>query len=188
MGNPLLSPLSENPAPPDIPQPSAAQGKANPLMPGATAQQGSPQTASGQPQPSQPQLPPAPSHGQTVTALRHFSALEEELSGIMKDPDLGKSDVRSEIIDSMMRLVGEGIVTAPNAVTELSTLPDKPYEQRAWVNQHFLNVVMAQNAILAHHQMGAMTGQDVGGEDPDEADHAQIMNALTARYGTQANG
>lgn len=183
MGNPLLPALSENPAPPDIPQPTAAQGKANPLMPG-----GMPQEAPGGQQPSQPQLPPAPSHGQTVTALRHFSALEEELSGIMKDPDLGKSDVRSEVIDSMMRLVGEGIVTAPNAVMELSTLPDKPYEQRAWVNQHFLNVVMAQNAILAHHQMGAMTGQNVGGEDPDQADHAQIMSSLTSKYGPQPNG
>src|SRR6185437_7091527 len=126
---------------------------------------------------------PAPTNAQTVTALRHFSAIEQELSELMKDPDLGKTDMRSKVIDGMTRLVSEGIVPAAGAVRDLGTFPERPYDQRVWVNQHFMNAVMAQTQVLAHHQAGAMTGQDIQpGVEPDPADHQQIIADLTKRY------
>lgn len=140
-----------------------------------------PATPGGQPQ---QQLPPAPTHAETVTALRHFGALESALSELMTDPDLGKTDMRSKVIDSMTDLVAEGVVPPSGAVRDMGTFPEKPYDQRAWLNQHFMNVVKAQTAILAHHQMGAATGQDLQPDvDADANDHHSTMAALGSRYG-----
>jgi hypothetical protein len=179
LGNPLSSALNATPPAPEMPTQQASPG-ANALTPPGAVQ---PQAPSQGGQPQQQQLPPAPSHAQTVTALRHFGALESELMKLMKDPDLGKDDVRSQVIDAMTRLVSKGIVPAAGAVKDLGTLPDKPYDQRAWVNQHFQNVVQAQSAILAHHQHGAMTGQNVGPSDtPSPDDHQATMSTLQSRY------
>ena len=172
MPNPLSgAPIANPPAP--NPQPQAQQQPGNALAgpaPGAAPQQ------------QQQQLPPAPTHAQTVTALRHFGALETELSELMKDPDLGKTDIKSKVIDGMTRLVAEGIVPSAGAVRDMGTFPEKPFDQRVWVNQHFMNVVQAQTAILAHHQYGAMQGQPVGSEEPSPDDHHSIMSGLQGRY------
>jgi len=139
-------------------------------------------TATGGAQPKT--MPPAPTHAETVTALRHFGALEDELSELMIDPDLGKTDMRSKLIDSMTRLVSEGIVPSSGAVRDMGTFPERPYDQRQWINQHFMNVVQAQTAILAHHAIGAKTGQNL---QPDTApvadDHQATMASLLGRYG-----
>jgi hypothetical protein len=172
MPNPLAGlPVANPPAP--NPQPQAQSQPGNALS-------GPPSGVSAQGQ--QPQLPPAPTHAQTVTALRHFTALESELSELMADPDLGKTDMRSKVIDGMTRLVAEGIVPPAGAVKDMGTFPEKPYDQRQWVNQHFMNVVQAQTAILAHHQLGAMQGQPVGSEEPSPDDHQTIMSGLQGRY------
>lgn len=179
MGNPLSPTLSVNPPAPDMPSQQASPG-ANALTPPGAVR---PQAHAQGGQQQQPQLPPAPSHAQTVTALRHFGALEKSLTKLMKNPDLGKDDLRSEVIDSMTDLVSKGIVPAAGAVKDLGTFPEKPYDQRAWVNQHFQNVVQAQTAILAHHQMGAATGQDPGPiGNPSKDDHQATMSTLQTRY------
>ena len=172
MPNPLAgAPIANPPAP--NPQPQAQTQPGNAL---------SGPTPGAMPQAAPPQLPPAPTHAQTVTALRHFGALEEELSELMADPDLGKTDMKSRVIDGMTRLVAEGIVPPSGAVRDMGTFPEKPFDQRQWINQHFMNVVQAQTAILAHHQFGAMNGEDVGSDEPSVDDHQTIMNGLQARY------
>jgi hypothetical protein len=156
---------------PAQPQAGPPQGQGNMLAGPGGAQQ--PQQAP----------PPAPTHAQTVTALRHFGAIENELTEIMKDPDLGKTDMRSKVIDGMTTLVADGIFPAADAVKQMGTFPEKPYDQRQWVNQHFMNAVQAQTAVLAHHQIGAATGQDIQpGVEPEPDDHQSIIAGMTSRY------
>jgi len=172
MSNPLST--SASPQAPE-PQQAGAQQGANALAGPSQSSAGAGKSVASI---------PAPTNAQTVTALRHFSAIEQELSELMKDPDLGKTDMRSKVIDGMTRLVSEGLVPASGAVRDLGTFPERPYDQRVWVNKHFMNTVMAQVSILAHHQAGAATGQNVEPDwtaDPD--DHQSIIAGLTARYG-----
>ena len=82
----------------------------------------------GMPQTSSP--PPAPSHAQTVAALRHFDAAAKGVSALLKDPDCGKTDMKSEVIDGVAKLVSKGMMTAPDAVQTLGTFPEKPFDQK----------------------------------------------------------
>jgi hypothetical protein len=174
MGNPLSTSVGATPPAPQPQQSAQPQTQGNALA--------GPSPAGGAP--GQAQAPiQAPTHAETVTALRHFGAIENELTGLMKDPDLGKTDMRSKVIDGMTTLVADGILPASDAVKQMGTFPDKPYDQRQWLNQHFMQAVQAQTTVLQHHQIGAATGQDLQpGVEPDPDDHQSIISGMTSRY------
>jgi hypothetical protein len=131
--------------------------------------------------PAQQPMPPPPSHQQTVVALRHADALEKELTGLLKNPDCGKTDLRSEIIDATTKLVSEGFTTPAEAVAELGTVPDRPFDQKKWLENHLMQTVQAADMILAHHG-AAFQGQNVDTTSPDPAKHTDMMAGLRAQY------
>jgi hypothetical protein len=153
MPNPL-----QTGAPP--PPPEQTSGPANGLQVNAPAANGAPQAAQ--------QLPPPPSHEQTVAALRHFDAIKGGLQEMLKDPAVGRSDVKDKIIDGMTKLVAERMVSAPQAVQQLSQVPSDPIAQRKWLTTMLQQTVQAENGILDHY------GHD-GALMPD-------ANALSALY------
>lgn len=136
--------------------------------------------------------PPAPTHGQTVAALRHFQAILGCLKEILKDPDLGKADMRPDIIENMSELVADRFMTPAQAVAQLATVPDKPLDQRKWAQQLFLQTIQAQNAVLDHHRMQAVgTGNYelenmLHESDPD--DHLGTINAMMQAHYAPGNG
>ncbi len=128
----------ESAAPPPQPQQNAA---------GNAFAQG-PQAAGGGPPPQQ--APPL-THQQAVAALRHFDAIARELEHFLKDPDLGKVDIKDKVIEGTTKLVANRMIKPAEAVQQLGTFPADPIMQRKWVQEHFQSVVMAQNAVLDHH-------------------------------------
>lgn len=180
MANAMSQGLGAPPAPNPTPQPDV--GGANAFASGAPSNGG----AANAPQQGQPQPPPPPNQQQTVAALRHFSALEKELTILLSDPSVGRSNLKSKIQDGAVTLVSNGIMSATQAVTMLGTVPDEPFKQKQWLEQHFQDTVKAADAILAHHQAGFL-GQP-GGEQPssDPADHIGTMRALAESYGGAA--
>lgn len=159
--------------PPPVPQPqqNAALG------------QGGPAPQPGQPQ--VPQAPPAPTHAQTVAALRHFQAIVSELRTLASNPDLGKSDIRDAFIDGMTKLVADRMVAPPQAVQQLSTIPDKPLDQKKWVMTHMQQTLQARDAVLVHHA-AAFAGQPAQ-EAPDADQHMQdISGMMQQHYGQGA--
>lgn len=183
--------ISSGPPPaPDMPQ-GAAQAM-------GTAPTGSPQgMPPGAPQggPMPPQQPPAPSHQQTVAALRHFAAVEKELEPLIKDPDLGKTDMRPKAIDGVTKLVASGILTPTQAVDQLSQFPDDPFKQKQMLQQMYVQTIIGQKQVLAQHGQ-AFAGvpfppgatppnakgrsKPSGGAVPD--DHQNTMASLMAHY------
>ncbi len=128
------------------------------------------------------QQPPAPTHAQTVAALRHFDALRKELTGLLKNPDCGKSNIRSAIIDGTTKLVSERMLEAGEAVQQLGTVPDRPYDQRKWLEQHLMAANQASVAVLQHHRM-AFGGQEAPpGGDYDPDNHLNAMSGLMQNY------
>jgi hypothetical protein len=172
------------PAPPDL---AGSDGPLASAMP-----QGMPQMAPGAapnapPQEGPPQQP-APSHEQTVAALRHFQALLAEGRTLLKNPDLGKSNVKSAIQDGAIKLVADGIISPADAVTQLATVPERPIEQKKWVENLYAQAVTAQSNVLDHHRMAHIGTGDYGIEsalhqsNPDA--HKQTMQGMMeAHYG-----
>jgi hypothetical protein len=137
-----------------------------------------------------PQAAPAPpTHQQTVAALRHFDMIKGELMPLLKDPTLGKSDLKSKIIDGVTKLVSERVLAPAQAVMQLSQVPSDPIQQRKWLQTQMAQTMQAENAILDHYGAGNpsmhgnpqdhMSESDHGSRD----DHMGHMAALAANYG-----
>lgn len=162
------------------PAPTQDGGSGNGLVPtGAPAQ-----AAPGAPVAAPPR---PPSHEQTVAALRHFDAIKSGLTDLLKDPAAGRSDLKSKIIDGMTKLVSERMVTAPQAVQQLATVPSDPLAQRKWMQAMLAQAVQAENNILDHFGHGNPSLGEVAehfsgrtGGHPD--DHIEHMKALHANY------
>ena len=173
-----LSPAS---GPPPAPmQNPAAMPQGNALAPPPGGAPGLPGAMPGQP-PAQQQQPPAPSHQQTVAALRHIGAIEKELSGLLADPDLGKTDMHSKIIDGTTKLVASGMVSPSQAVQQLGTVPEQPFEQKQWLEQHFAQTIQAQSAVLQHHR-AAFQGMPGPSNPGSPDDHLADMASLTSQF------
>lgn len=172
---------------------------ANPLQsstPPDAPLQGQQQTAApGDPTGPQPQAaapPPPPSHEQTVAALRHFHAIKDELDVLWKNPNLGKSDIKSAIIDGATKLVATRIITPAQAVMQLGQVPDKPIDQRKWIQQQLATTMQAANMVLDHHRSAGPGSQHFATEmaaaqsDPDK--HLETMGGVMDHYSGKRNG
>jgi hypothetical protein len=159
---------------PPVPNPGLQQPAEQPSGQGQGPGQAVPQQAA-----------PAPTHVQTVAALQHFHAIQQELEGIAKNPDLGKSSVKSAIIDGTAKLVSKRIISPAEAVSQLSKVPEKPIEQKKWVEEMLMQTFQASNAVLAHRQ-AAMANGAAPQEAPDAAysadDHMGHVGGLMAHY------
>ena len=133
------------------------------------------------PAPAQGQFP-APSHQQTVAALKQFDAIEQELTALLSDPDVGKSDLKSKIIDGTTRLVAMGILTPAAAVTQLGTVPEKPFEQRAWLEQHLIQTVVVANHLLEAHAQGFQGQEPDNMAGPSSDGHLDTIAGLMGQY------
>lgn len=163
--------------------PAPDQGAGSPLAAGVLQSPQMPQAptgAPGQQQQQPPQPPPAPTHAQTVAALRHFTAISKQLEDALKDPDLGKSDIKSKVIDGMTTLVANRIIPPGAAVTQLATFPEKPFDQRKWLLTHLQQVAQARDAVLGHH---AMAFAGAGPEPTPHGDnHMQDISGMMAAH------
>lgn len=185
MANPLQISASAPPPNPEMTsQPQGApQGNAlasgGPMQPGPGTPMGGPQGA--------PQMP-APSYGQTMAAVRHFHAIAGQLSGLAQNPELGKSDMKSSIIDSTAKLVGERIMTPAQAVMVLTDVPERPYDQKIWVMNHLKGAQEGSNQVLDHFRAANM-GADLSAlPEHDDADHGAMMTGLQEHYKGFRNG
>ena len=180
-----LRSLSTPPAPnPDAGQQSGALSSFGGQSPGMA-----PPGAMQGPQAGPPQAPsqiPAPNHAQTVAALRHFHAIGKQLEMALKDPDLGKASVKSKVIDGMTNLVAQRILSPGEAVKQLSTFPERPFEQKAWLANHMMQAQQAEMAVLTHHAM-AFGGQGEADSASNPDSHMDDINGMMqSHYGRAA--
>jgi hypothetical protein len=132
--------------------------------------------------------PPAPDHHETVAGLRHFGTVEKGLIDLLKNPQLGRSDLKSEIIAKMTTLVADRRLSASDAVQVLETVPDKPFEQAQWLRERLTQNIAAQTAVLDHHRIAYRGTGDLRAElavapktDPEA--HMTSMQGLMRHYG-----
>jgi hypothetical protein len=138
-------------------------------------------------------VPPAPSHAETVATLRHLQAQLTGLRSLLKNPNLGKSDLKGTIIDSVTRLVASRLVPPSDAVAYLAGVPDAPPAQKKWAMQEYQQAVQARDAVLDHHRAANPARGDLAAElmAPRGSidDHqATIRGMLQAHYPGGGNG
>jgi hypothetical protein len=98
-----------------------------------------------------PQPAPAPTHGETVAALRHFDAIAGEMRALLSSPGVGQSNLKGKIIDAVTKLVQNRILSAPQAVDQLGSVPEAPFQQKQWLLNHYQQSVQAAGFVLDHH-------------------------------------
>lgn len=168
----MANPLEGFGTSPPAPNPDAG----NALQQGGQQPQGAPQ---GQPAP--------PDHAQTVAALRHFDAIKSELTTLLRNPALGKSDVKLAVIDGVTSLVSKRMMSPAEAVIQLSKVPTDPLQQRKFIQQQMMQTVQAEHAIVDHHRNTNLGSGDWATEaqkhntNPDN--HMSDLAALQANYG-----
>lgn len=174
----MPNPLQMGATPPLPEQSSAAanglQVKTAPVILGADAPQAEPS-------------PAAPTHEQTVAALRHFDAIKGGLQELLKDPAVGRSDVKDKIIDGMAKLVSERMVSAPQAVMQLSQVPSDPLAQRKWLQTMLQQTLQAENGVLDHYgagnpYLGSVAEHMAAHKGGARDDHMGHLKALHANY------
>lgn len=134
--------------------------------------------------PGQAPQVPAPTHGQTVAALRHFDAIQAELAALLKDPAIGKSNMKSKIIDGVTKLVSNRIITPGAAVAQLASVPEQPFQQRKWLLTHLVQTIVAKVGVQSHHgkAFGGMPENTIDKtSSPD--DHIADMQGVMGQYG-----
>ena len=156
---------SSPPTPPVIPTPQLGQ------------QDGAPQSG-GQ----QQQQTPAPSHNQTVAALRHFQIFLDLEKQWLNSPEMGKSDMRDNFIEGYTKLVADRIATPVQAIQTLATVPERPFEQKQWVAANMQRNIQARDIVLAHHAQAYAGMGPQPDADPDN--HiADISSMMSGHYG-----
>ena len=160
---------------------------ASPAVAGPAAQ---PAAAGGQ---APGQAAPQISGEQVVAALRHFDAIKSEVGQVLKEPSLGKTNLKSKIIDGVARLVGERILTPAQAVEELAKVPTEPLQQLKWAKGMMTQAQQAENVLLDHYGMsnphfGAVEDHFAGSSAGDRDSHTDHMSALMGMLGKTKNG
>lgn len=174
--------FSGPPPAPDIQQQQPSSPTGGNMLAGSPA--GAPPGPNTSPAQSQgaPAPAPAPTHEQTVAAMRHFQAIQDEIEPLLKDPDVGKSDMKSKVIDGATKLVASRIFSPADAVAQLADFPEAPFEQRSWLIRHYFMATVAMHQVLDHHGSAAAAGMVPVGGKPKRGDHMADMQGLRGHY------
>lgn len=144
---------------------------------------GPPATPAGPPGagPQGMQQTPAPSHEETIAGLHHFTSVMKPLAKMSKNPQLGKENIQGDILDGIAGLMANGVMSLPEAMNIIRTIPQDPPAQRNWVMQHLRQAGMARDNLLEHY---SAAGPDLNAQHGWTKDsHQDHMKGLRARYG-----
>jgi hypothetical protein len=169
----------EMPPPAPNPQPEDPSSS-NPMAPFQSTNPLQKLQGNGPVQPQQQMQMPAPDAAHAVAGLRHLGAIERATESLLRNPDLGKIDMKSTIIDGMTRLVADRMISPAQAVDQLTSVPPDPFGQRNWVLQHFVQAVTAQRFLISHHRAAFSGQRDLQHGHPD--DHQQHVRGLMGHY------
>lgn len=165
MGNPLAN----------VAAPPQAQG-AQPQQGGALARIA--------PQMGGQQQQPIPNRAQTVAAVKRFSAIQEALRPIISDPDLGKQNIRPEVMDAASKLLGSKLLSISEIMESIGKLPSDPIDQKAFVQQIYNQAQQSESHILDMHGSAIAAGKlpPDGGAAYDAGKHDEHMQSLIGQY------
>lgn len=151
--------------------------------------QGQPQQAPAQPAPSvgglvqpPPQARPTPTHAQTVAGLHRCHEIEQATGRLLKDPDVGKKNIRPKVMEMGADLIGNKTMSLTEFMSGIQNFPsgDDFLGQKKWVEKLHQSQAQMQMALLQDHSQAPPEAADAEQWSPDS--HAQHMGALMNHY------
>ena len=132
----------------------------------------------------QQQQPPVPTRAQTTAAVHHFSAIQQALKPILKNPKLGKENIRPDVLDAGSKLIGSKILSLPELMNQISEFPSDPLDQKARVQKIYTDAQNAEASVLDHYGAALAAGKlpSDGGPEYQSSDHASHMDSLLGAY------
>jgi hypothetical protein len=83
-------------------------------------------------------------NAQMELALKKVGAVNSSLSGLIGDPDFGKSDLSKKIQDVAVRWVNAGIYTPAHMAEALKSMPSDPQRQAIWLRNIYSQTQSAE--------------------------------------------
>ena len=132
-----------------------------------------------QQQPGQPK--PQITKQQVIAGLHHLGAFTKQMSPILRNPEIGKSNIRPKIFDASAALIGQGIFSVPEVMNGIKDLPDDPLGQKKWLEQKLAGVMMAEKKLVSDY-IAQGPGAEPQGPDWSEDTHRDHMGGLMSNY------
>lgn len=94
--------------------------------------------------------------------------------------------MRPAIYDMMADVMGEGLVTLPQVMNQMKTLPTDPLQQKQWIAQHYQKGQAAMAQIVQQHAAAFPAIRDWRTESAargaTDKPHTDVMGALVNHY------
>ena len=144
-------------------------------------QQQQPNQLGGIMQGQQPQQKSNITKQQLIAGLHHLNAFQKQFSPLLRNPDLGKSNVRPKIFDASAALIGQGIFSVPEVMNGIKDLPDDPLGQKKWLEQKLSSTMMAEKKLVSDY-IAQGPGQEPEGPEWSMDNHKEHMGGLMGNY------
>lgn len=134
--------------------------------------------------PSAPKAAPAPTYAQVNAFLHRSQAINSVVKPMLKDPKLGRQDVRDKMIEGIGTLMGMGVMTMAEAMNVRKTFPSQPADQQLWVQKILDSTAMAKDMVMDQYlEAGGNWAEDgaKGGWKPDS--YGDDIQGLMKHYG-----
>jgi hypothetical protein len=118
---------------------------------------------------------------QLIAGLHHLNAFQKQFSPILKNPELGKSNIRPKIFDASAALIGQGIFSVPDVMNGIKDLPDDPLGQKKWLEQKLSGTMMAEKKLVSDY-IGQGPGPEPQGPEWSPDNHTEHMGGLMSNY------
>ena len=177
---PSLSALISQPNSPDPPGVQGSSGTGQEAGLGNAMQQ-----PGGGAAPGGAMVPP--SHHETVAMLQHITAFDRRWRQILSNPEIGKTNVRGQVMDAFADLMADDYCTLPQVMGALKTLPTDPLEQKQWLEQHVANDQKAMATVLDHYgtsrpPAGSYEDEMAAAQQEPPASRSDLVNGVVGRY------
>jgi hypothetical protein len=123
-----------------------------------------------------------------VAALTHLQAMQRTMAKLSRLPGIGKENIRPAIFDASADLLGRAMLSLPQVMNEIKSIPADPPGQKQWVLQHLNDVMEAQRQILSDHAQAFPGSGDFATEmanlPPQVApqSHVEMMGDVANHY------
>ncbi len=126
-----------------------------------------------------------PSHQETTAILQHLSYFRQRWASILKDPEIGTKNVRSEVYDMYADALADDYGTLPQIMGTLKSLPTNPLEQKQWLESKVQQVDKAKRGVLDHYLATAPppgSFQEEMAKAGPPGDRASLVRGAISRY------
>lgn len=118
---------------------------------------------------------------QLIAGLHHLNAFQQQFSPLLRNPEIGKSNVRPKIFDASASLIGQGIFSVPEVMNGIKDLPDDPLGQKKWIEKKLSDAMMAEKKMVSDY-IGQGPGQEPEGPEWSMDNHKDHMAGLMGNY------